>query len=104
LETAKSQLEPSQESAVDGPWQRCFSLLKIATHEAKNMLAYCHGEKLMSDHSPQLSSLFPHGISKPFQHLHIECLINSGPFRYKFEVDYAPDVEKADQNCFDLGL
>jgi hypothetical protein len=38
--------------------------------------------------------LAPHGISKPFQHLHIECLINSGPFRYKFKADDTPDVKK----------
>jgi hypothetical protein len=44
--------------------------------------------------SPQLSSLAPHGINKPFQRLHIECLINSVPFGYKFKVDDTPDVKK----------
>jgi hypothetical protein len=54
--------------------------------------------------SPQLSLLAPHDINKPFQHLHVDCLINSGPFGYKFKVDDTSDVEKADQHCFDLGL
>jgi hypothetical protein len=27
-----------------------------------------------------------------------------GPFGYKFKVDDTPDVEKADQHYFDLGL
>jgi hypothetical protein len=49
--------------------------------------------------SPQLSSLAPHSIKKPFQHLH-----NSGPFGYKFKVDDTPDVEKADQNYFECEL
>jgi hypothetical protein len=31
--------------------------------------------------SPQLPSLAPHCINKPFQHLHVEYLINSGLFR-----------------------
>jgi hypothetical protein len=46
----------------------------------------------------------PHGINKPFQHLHLECMISSGPFGHKFEVDEHPDVEEADQHSFDLGL
>jgi hypothetical protein len=54
--------------------------------------------------SPQLSSLAPHSINKPFQHLHVECLSNSGPLGYEFKVGVTPDVEKADQRCFDLGL
>jgi hypothetical protein len=45
--------------------------------------------------SPQLSSFAPQGINKPFQHLHIKYLINSGPFGYKFKVDDTSDVEKA---------
>jgi hypothetical protein len=51
--------------------------------------------------SPQLSLLAPHGIIKPLQHLHVGCLINSGSFGYEFKVDDTPDVEKADQHCFD---
>jgi hypothetical protein len=46
--------------------------------------------------SPQLSSLVPHGINKHFQHLHIECLINSGAFGNRFKMDDTPDIEKAD--------
>jgi hypothetical protein len=55
----------------------------------------------MSDLS---TTLAPHSNNKPFQHLHAECLINSGPFGHKFEVDDTPDVEKADQHCFDIAL
>jgi hypothetical protein len=36
--------------------------------------------------------------------LHVEYLINSGPFGYEFKVDDTPDVEKADQHGFDVGL
>jgi hypothetical protein len=54
--------------------------------------------------SPQLSSLVPHGINKPFQHLHIYFLINIGHLRYKFKVGDTPSVKKADQHCFDLGI
>jgi hypothetical protein len=43
-------------------------------------------------------------LHKPFQHLHVDCLINSGPFRHKFKVYYNPDVNKSDKNCFDLGF
>jgi hypothetical protein len=41
--------------------------------------------------------LFRLRLTASIQHLHVECLINSGHFGYKFEVDYAPDVENADQ-------
>jgi hypothetical protein len=54
--------------------------------------------------SPPLYSLAPHSINKPLQTLHMECLINSGPFGHRFEVDDTTDVEEADQHCFDLGL
>jgi hypothetical protein len=54
--------------------------------------------------SPQLPSLAPQSNNKPFQHLHVECLINSGPFGYKLKVDDTPDVEKAEQHCLYLGL
>jgi hypothetical protein len=54
--------------------------------------------------SPQLSSLSPHGINKDFQHLHAECLINSGPFGYKFKVVAILHVEKVAQHYFHLGL
>jgi hypothetical protein len=54
--------------------------------------------------SPELSSLAPHSISKPFQHLRVECLINSVPFWYRFKVDDTTDVAKADQHYFDLEL
>jgi hypothetical protein len=77
LETATRQLEPSQESTADDPWQRCLSLLKTAMLEVKNVPACC-GEESMSSCSATLFT--PHSINKPFQHLHIECLINSGPF------------------------
>jgi hypothetical protein len=30
--------------------------------------------------------------------------INIGSFEYKFKVDDTPDVEKAEQHFFDLGL
>jgi hypothetical protein len=46
----------------------------------------------------------PRDISKPFQHHHVECPINGGPFGNKFKVDHTPDVEKADQHCFDFEL
>jgi hypothetical protein len=78
-------------------------LLKTATLKAKNVLAHCHGEESMRDLFTTLLTC-THGINKPFQHIHIECVINSGSFGYKFEVDDTPDVKKADQRYFDLGL
>jgi hypothetical protein len=93
----------NQESMVDDPWQRCLFVLKSATLKVKNVPACCHCEESMSDLSTTLS-LVPHSINKPFQHLHIERLINSGPFGCKFKVDYTPDVEREAQHCFDLGL
>jgi hypothetical protein len=65
----------------------------------KNVLVLCHDEESMSD----LSLLTPHGMNKPFQH-HVACLINSGLFGHEFKMDDTPDVEKADQLFFDLGL
>jgi hypothetical protein len=56
---------------------------------------------MLSVHS---SSLAPHSINKPIQHLYVECLINSAPLGYEFKVDDNPAVEKPDENCFDLGL
>jgi hypothetical protein len=38
------------------------------------------------------------------QQLYAERLINCGHLGYKFNVDDTPDVEKADQRCFDLAL
>jgi hypothetical protein len=96
-------MEPSQDSRADDPWKRCIFLLKTVTLEAKNTPAHCRGEESMSDLS-QLSSLAPHGINKPFLHLHVECLINSGSFGYKFKVDDTSDVKKANQHCLDLEL
>jgi hypothetical protein len=89
-------------AAAYDPWQRCLFLLKTVTLEAKNVPAHSRGEESMSDFFTTL--LTPHGINKPFQHMHIECLINSSPSGYKFKVDDNPDVKKADQHCFDLGL
>jgi hypothetical protein len=54
--------------------------------------------------SLQLSLLASHIISMLFQHLHVECVINSGPFGYRFKLDDTPNVKKADQHCFNLGL
>jgi hypothetical protein len=54
--------------------------------------------------SPQLSSLGPDGINKPYQQLHLKCLISSGPFGYRFKVGDTPDVGKSDQHYFELGL
>jgi hypothetical protein len=45
--------------------------------------------------SPQLSWLVPYDANKPFQHLCIDYLINSGPFGYRFKVNVTPDVKKA---------
>jgi hypothetical protein len=54
--------------------------------------------------SPHLSSLMPHSISKLLEDLHMECMINIGPFRYNFKLDDTPDVKKAGQHCFVFGL
>jgi hypothetical protein len=43
-------------------------------------------------------------LTATIQHLHVERLINSGPFGYKFKLDDTPDVEKVDRHCFHLGL
>jgi hypothetical protein len=101
LETARSQLELRQESMVDELWWRCLFLLKTATLEAMNVLVRCCGEESMSNlhSSPRL-----HLTASISLQDHVECLINSGPFKYKFKVDDIPDIEKADKNCFDLGL
>jgi hypothetical protein len=74
---------------VDDPWWRCLLLIKTVALEARNMLAHC-SEKSTSD----LSLLAAHGINKPFQQLHTECLINSSLFGYIFKVDDTPDVKK----------
>jgi hypothetical protein len=37
---------------------------------------------------------------KSVQHLHAECLINSGPFGYKFKVHDTRDVEKSRSTLF----
>jgi hypothetical protein len=84
LETAKSQLESDQEGMVDDPRQRWLFLLKSATLEAP--------------------SLLPSYDIKPVHHLGIECVINNGPVGYKYKVDDTPDVRKAYQHCFGLGL
>jgi hypothetical protein len=74
---------------ADGPLQRCIFLLKTGTLEAKN------------ERSPQNSPRLHLTASiNVFKHLHVECLINSGPFGYEFKVDDTPDVGKADQHCF----
>jgi hypothetical protein len=56
FETARSQMEPSQESTADDPWQRCLLLPKTAKLKAKNVLAHCRGEESMSDLSTALFS------------------------------------------------
>jgi hypothetical protein len=71
------------------------------TLEAKNVPAR-HGEESMSNLFTTF--LMPRGINKPFQHLHVEYLINSVPFKYKFKVGDTSDVGKPDQHCFDLGF
>jgi hypothetical protein len=44
------------------------------------------------------------GLTVSIQHLHVECVINSGHFGYRFKVDDTADVEKADQHYLDFGL
>jgi hypothetical protein len=78
-------------------------VLKTVTLKAKNLPACCHGKESMSNPSTILLACTS-GINKPFQNMHVECLINSGPFRYKFKVDDTPDAGKADQLYFVLGL
>jgi hypothetical protein len=46
--------------------------------EVKNVPVCCNVKNQWVP-SPQLSSLAPHGINKPFQHFHVECLINMAP-------------------------
>jgi hypothetical protein len=104
LETARSQLEPSPENTADGPWQKCLFLLKTATLQSEVCVGALSWSRISERYTLQLSSLEPHGISKPFQRLQIDFLINSGPFWHKFKVDDAPDIEKADQHCFELGF
>jgi hypothetical protein len=50
--------------------------------------------------SPQLPSLAPHGINMHFQHLHVECLINTGLFGHRFKVDDTADIEKSRSTLF----
>jgi hypothetical protein len=76
-------------------------MLKTVTLELKNVPACCC-EELMSNLSTALLTCASQP-NKPFQH-QVECQINNGRFKYKFEVDDTSDVEKADQQCFDLGL
>jgi hypothetical protein len=49
--------------------------------------------------SQQLSWLAPHGISKPFQELHVECLLNNGPLGSKWIIPLMS--KKTDQHYFD---
>jgi hypothetical protein len=63
-----------------------FFLLKIATLETENMSAHCGAI------SRKLSILVARGIVKPFQHLQLECLVNSRHFGYRFKVDDIIDV------------
>jgi hypothetical protein len=90
-------MEPSQDSTADGPWQRCLFLLKTATLEATNVSTRCR-----SLHNPPRWRLT--ASMSPFKRLHVEYIINSGPFGYEFKVDDIPDVQKADQHCSDLAL
>jgi hypothetical protein len=78
LETARSHLEPSQESTADDPWQRWLFLLKLR-YSNRRMFRRVVMKNPWAI-SPQLSSPGPHGINKPFQHLQAEWLINSGHF------------------------
>jgi hypothetical protein len=64
--------------------------VKAATLKAKNLTVRCCGEESTRDLSSQLSSPEPHDIDKPFQQLHVQCLINSGPLGYKFKMDDNP--------------
>jgi hypothetical protein len=84
LETARNQLEPSQESTAHDPWQSCLFLLKTAALKAKNVQVHCHVEDSKSNLSTTLLAS-PHGADKPFPHLHIECLIDSDPFRLQIQ-------------------
>lgn len=77
-----------------------FFVLKTTTLEAKNMLGVVMVKNQWAN-SPQFSSLAPYGT---FQCLHVKYLINSGRFEYKFKVDGAPDVDKADQHYFNACL
>jgi hypothetical protein len=54
--------------------------------------------------TPHLYLLAPHFINKPFQHFHMECLINNGSFMYNLIVNDAIDIKKVDEHCFHLGL
>jgi hypothetical protein len=61
------------------------------------MPARCRGEESMSDLSTTLLAFASR--HQPFQHIHVESLVNRGPFWYKFKVDDTSDFEKADQHC-----
>jgi hypothetical protein len=63
----------------------------------------CQDEESTSDLSTPILA-YPSSTNTPFQHLHVECLINSGQFGHKLKIDVTSDVEKADQHCFHLGL
>jgi hypothetical protein len=54
LETARSQLKPSQESTAHEPWQICSFVVKTATLAAKNVPVRCGVEGPMSDLSTTL--------------------------------------------------
>jgi hypothetical protein len=62
LETARSQLEPSQERTTDFMWQGCPFMLKTATLEVKNVPAPCHGEDTLSDITTAVLA-WPHSIN-----------------------------------------
>jgi hypothetical protein len=56
LETARSQLEPSKESTVDDPWQRCLFRLKATTlwsKECATMLLWWISERSLHN-SPSM--------------------------------------------------
>jgi hypothetical protein len=63
--TSQKSAGRSEENTAADPWQTCLFAAKTATLEAKDVPARCR-EESMSDLSPQLSSLEPHGISKSF--------------------------------------
>jgi hypothetical protein len=70
-----------------------FSCRKLRRSK-RSAPARCRGEESTSHLSPRLR------LMASTLHLHVDCLINSGPFGYRFEVD----VEKAGQQCSDRGI
>jgi hypothetical protein len=72
---------------VDDPWKRRLFLLKIATLDPMDVSTLCRGEESIGDlhSSPGLR------LTATIQHLHVECLINRGPFLYKFKANGTPD-------------